>query len=132
MFDRILNMPLNEIWDRKKEGNNYFPGWKVCLPCAYNFTDSRLEKTCIPLVRVNDNYFMNTFFPSTITEWNKLYVSIRNSTSLHIFKGRLWQFVRPLENSVFTCHNPMGIKYFTRLRLGFSNQLHTFIWSLIF
>ena len=25
-----------------------------------------------PLVRVNNNYFMNTFFPSTRFEWNKL------------------------------------------------------------
>ena len=36
----------------------------------------------IPLVRLNNNYFRNTFFPSTITEWNKLDLSIRNSASL--------------------------------------------------
>ena len=47
----------------------------------------------IPLVRFNNNYFMNTFFLSTITEWNKLDLSIRNSTSLNIIKGRLLQFV---------------------------------------
>ena len=75
----------------------------------------------IPLVRVNNKYFMNTFFPSTITEWNKLDLSIRNSASLNVFKSRLLQFVRPLENSVFTCHNPIGIKYLTRPRLGFSH-----------
>ena len=75
----------------------------------------------IPLVRANTNYFMNTFFPSTITEWNKLDLSIRKSTSLNIFKSRLLRFVRPLENSVFTCHNPIGIKYLTRIRLGFSH-----------
>ena len=74
----------------------------------------------IPLVRVNNNYFISTFFPSTINEWNKLSLSIRNSTSLHIFKVKLLQFVRPLENSMFTCQNPIGIKYLTRLRLGFS------------
>ena len=39
----------------------------------------------IPLVRTNNNCFMNTFFPSTITEWNKLDMSIRISTSLNIF-----------------------------------------------
>ena len=38
----------------------------------------------------------------------------------NIFKSRLLRFVRPLENSVFTCHNPIGIKYVTRLMLGFS------------
>ena len=70
---------------------------------------------------------MNTFFPSTITEWNKLDLRIRNSASLNVFKGRLLQFVRPLENSVFTCHNPIGIKYLTRLRLGLSNlRYHKF------
>ena len=42
----------------------------------------------ILLVRVYNNYFMDTFFPSTITEGNKIDLSICNSTSLHIFKGR--------------------------------------------
>ena len=81
----------------------------------------------ISLVRVNNNYFMNTPFPSTITEWNKLDLSIRKSTSFNIFKSRLLRFVRPLENSVFTCHNPIGIKYLTRIRLGFSHlRYHKF------
>ena len=75
----------------------------------------------IPLVRVNNNYFLNTFFSSTITEQNKPNLSIRNSTSLSIFKGRLLQFVRPFENSLFTCHNPIGITYLTTLKLGFSH-----------
>ena len=42
----------------------------------------------IPLVRVNNNYFMSTFLSST-TEWNNLDLSVRNSVSLNIFKGRL-------------------------------------------
>ena len=62
---------------------------------------------------------MNTDFPSTITEWNKLDLSICNSTSLHIFKGKLLQFVRPLENSVFTFNNPIRINYLIKLRLEF-------------
>ena len=40
--------------------------------------------TNIPLVRVNKNYSLNTFFSSTITEWNKLGLDVRNSTSLNI------------------------------------------------
>ena len=78
---------------------------------------------------------MNTFFPSTITEWNKLDMSIRNSARLNIFKGRLLQFVRHLENSVFTCHNPIEIKYLARLTLGFSHLRyhkfkHGFLYAL--
>ena len=48
---------------------------------------------------------MNTFFPSTITAWNKLELNVRNSTSFNIFKGRLLQFVKSLENSAYNCHN---------------------------
>ena len=76
---------------------------------------------------------MNTFFPSTITEWNKLDLSIRKSTSLNIFKSlnilnRLLRFLRPLENSVFTWHNSIGIKYLTRIRLGLSHlRYHKFL-----
>ena len=45
----------------------------------------------------------------------------------NIFKRRLLRFVKPLENSVFTCHNPIGIKYLTRIRLGFSHlRYHKF------
>ena len=81
----------------------------------------------IPLVRVNNNYLMNTFFSSTISDWNKLKLSIRNSTSVNVFKGRLLKFVRPSENSVSTSHNLIGTKYLTRLRLGFSHlRYHKF------
>ena len=61
---------------------------------------------------------MKNFFPSTITEWNKLDLGICNSTSINIFKDRLLQFLKLLGNSVYKCHNPIGIKYLTRLRLG--------------
>ena len=54
---------------------------------------------------------MDAFFPSAISEWNKLDLSIHNPTILNVFKVRLLQLVRPLENSVFACHNPIGIKY---------------------
>ena len=75
---------------------------------------------------------MNTFFPSMITEWNKLDLIICNTTSLNIFKGKLLQFVRPLKSILFTCHNPIGIKYLTRLRLGFSHlRYHKFKHSFL-
>ena len=83
---------------------------------------TRRYTNIIPSVRVSDNYFMNTFLPSTITtKWNKLDLSICNSIQL---KCRLLQFLRPLENSVFTCHNPIGTKYLTRLRPRFSHLLY--------
>ena len=36
----------------------------------------------IPLVTVDTNYFMNIFFPSTITEWNKLDLNLNKLDQL--------------------------------------------------
>ena len=56
-----------------------------------------------------------------MTEWNKLELNIRNSTSLNTFKNKLLNFIRPCANSIFDIHNPLGIKLLTRLRLGLSH-----------
>ena len=37
------------------------------------------------------------------------------------FKKRILKFIRPLPNSTFNIHNPLGIKYLTRIRVGFSH-----------
>ena len=58
---------------------------------------------------------------STIIEWNKLNHNIRNSSSLSIFRTSILKFIRPSANSLFNCHNPKGIKFITRLRLGLSH-----------
>ena len=38
----------------------------------------------IPSVRVNNNYFMDNFFPYTITEYSKLDLIIRSSTNMYM------------------------------------------------
>ena len=38
-----------------------------------------------------------------------------------LFEKRLLEFIRPEANSIFNTHSPMGIKYLTKLRLGFSH-----------
>ena len=75
----------------------------------------------IPPIKVRHNYFKNSFFPSAISEWNKLDLNIRNSASLNTFKNKLLNFIRPCANSIFDIHNPLGIKLLTRLRLGLSH-----------
>ena len=40
---------------------------------------------------------------------NRIKQLIYKRNSFNIFKSRLLRFVRPLENSVFTCHNPMEL-----------------------
>ena len=75
----------------------------------------------IPSIFVKHDYFKNSFFPSAITEWNKLDCHIKNSDSFAIFKKIILEFIRPKPNSTFNIHNPLGIKYLTRLRVGFSH-----------
>ena len=65
--------------------------------------------------------FKNSFFPSTLKDWLSLYVSIRNSESITIFKSRLLSFIRPSQSNVYNIFDPSGLKLFTRLRLGFSH-----------
>ena len=55
------------------------------------------------------NFFKNTFFPSTILEWNKLDPTLRNSASYNVFKNSILKFIRSSPNKIFQCHNPKGI-----------------------
>ena len=85
----------------------------------------KLKKFCqnlanIPSLIFKHNFFKNTFFPSTILEWNKLDPSLRNSASYNVFKNSILKFIRPFPNKIFQCHNAKGIKLVTRLRLGLS------------
>ena len=75
----------------------------------------------IPLLNANHNFFKNSFFPSTIIEWNKLDSGLRKAESLSLFKTNILKFIRPSPNSVYNCHNPKGLKFITRLRLGLSH-----------
>ena len=72
----------------------------------------------IPAILVRHDYFKNSFFPSAISERNKLDWKIRNSKNPSIFKKILLNFKRPCPNSIFDIHNSYGNKLLTRLRPG--------------
>ena len=85
------------------------------------------HKNSVPLFNVKHDYFKNSFFPSTVIEWNKLDSNIRNSESLALFKKRILAFIRPSTSSTFQCYNPKGLKLITRQRLGLSHlRFHKF------
>ena len=67
------------------------------------------------------DFFRNSFFPSTIKEWNNLDPQIKISKSISIFKSNILKFIRSTPNNVYYCHNTKGIKLLTRLRLGLSH-----------
>ena len=74
-----------------------------------------------PFLKQNIFFSKTLFFPSTISEWNKLDPNHRNSESFLAFKKNILQFIRPTANSVYNCHNPKGIKLITRFLLGLSH-----------
>ena len=75
----------------------------------------------ISFFKTRHSFFKNSFFPSTIIEWNNLDHNIRNSSSFNIFRRSILKFFRPSANSFFNCHNLKGIKFITRMRLGLSH-----------
>ena len=83
-----------------------------------NYNTRNTDK--ITTFHTKHNFLKNSFFPSTVFEWNKLDPNLRSAASLSVFKKNLLKFIRPSPNSVFNCHNCKGIKYLTRLRLGLS------------
>ena len=67
--------------------------------------------TNIPLFKTNHIFLKNSFFPSTIIEWNNLDPKLRKSDTYGTFKNTILKFLRPSPNSVFKCHNPQEIKF---------------------
>ena len=92
----------------------------------YSTRSSQIDN--ISNIKTRSNFFRNSFFPSTITECNKLDRDIRNSDSLNVFKLSLLKFVRPVANSAFEINNPYGLKLLTRLRLGLSHLRYHKFW----
>ena len=79
-------------------------------------------------MKAKRNFFKNSFFPSTVIEWNKLYLNICNSESLTSFKSNVLKLIPFSKNSIFLCNNPKGIRLLIRLRLG-SSQLRDHIFK---
>ena len=75
----------------------------------------------IPAIHTRHNYFKNSFFPSTVSEWNNLDCKIRNSEVSQFLKKNLLNLIRPCANSIFNIHNPYRIKLLTRLWFGLSH-----------
>ena len=101
--------------------NQKSPSYLFNLIANLNRVRQTRHSNNIPAIHTRHNYFHNSFFPSTISQWNNLDCKIRNSGSLSIFKKNLLNFIRPCANSIFNIHNPYGIKLLTRLRVGISH-----------
>ena len=55
----------------------------------------------IPCFKMSHNLFKNSFFPSTIIEWNNLDSTLRNSKNFVDFKNNILKFIGPSPSNVF-------------------------------
>ena len=66
------------------------------------------------------NIFKHSFFPWTITEWNKLDSQFRKAT-YNACRKHLLKSIRPLSKPIYVINNPPGVQILIRLRLGLSH-----------
>ena len=107
-------------WFRKlchfyKIFNDKSPSYLFNLIPNFNKVHNTRLSYNIPTTKVKQEYFKNSFFPSAISEWNKLDFKIRNSTTLITFKKNLINFIRSSANNIFDIHNLLGIKLFNKI-----------------
>ena len=67
------------------------------------------------------NSFKYSFFPFCVREWNKLDNTLRDAESIKQFKSMLKNFVSLNQRSLFSIHDPVGVKLLTMLRLQFTH-----------
>ena len=72
----------------------------------------------IATIYCRTDVFKYSYFPNTILEWNKLYMQIRRSGSFLFFKNSLLKTGQPTAKPTYNIHNPIGLKFLTRLRLA--------------
>ena len=110
LFD--IHRPNHRRWWRLGDEPSIFPTkfitgdkggwWSLSLPWE-------------PSLNTNHN------FPTTIIEWNELDPGLRKAENLSVFKSDILKFIPPSPNCVYNCHNPNGLKFIRRLRLGLNH-----------
>ena len=100
----------------KKEAPNYLTTFIPKCEAAI-----RTRNNNFPTYKCRTDCFKYSFFPSTLKDWSRLDINIRNSESISLFKSRLLSFVRPNQSNICNIFDPIGLKLLTRLRLGLSH-----------
>ena len=98
----------------KNQSPSYW--YNIILTAGTHYTFRNLVK--IPYLQTKHNFFKHSFFPSVIIEWSKLDPSLRRYNSYNVFKSDTLKIMQPSSNSIFDCHNPIGINYITRIQFG--------------
>ena len=72
----------------------------------------------IPFLKTEHKFIKKKILPSFIIEWNDLDRAIRAIYSFSTFKESILHLIQLSPNSVYNFHNPKGIKFIARIKLG--------------
>ena len=71
--------------------------------------------------------FKSSFYPDSLSEWNKLDPTKGDSSSVNVFKKKFFSISRPPAKSVYGIRDPKGVAYLTQLKVGLSKlNFHKF------
>ena len=105
-------------WSRRlilfyKMMNNLLPKYTTDpVPQLQQLHYSLRNQDVIGRIWARTEKFKSSFYPHSLSEWNKLDPEIRESSFVRVQKRKLFIQVRPPANSVYGIHNPKGISYF--------------------
>ena len=100
----------------KKEDTNYLIN--LITKCEAGF---RTRNNNLPTYNCRKDCFDYSFSPSTLNDWFRLDIDIRNSESISLFKSRLLSFIRPNQSNRYNISDPIRLKLLPCLRLGLSH-----------
>ncbi len=63
---------------------------------------------------------MNSFFPDAVKIWNNIGEEFHSCNSIEIFKNNINKLIRPPSKSIYSVHDPKGLKHIFQLRIGLS------------
>ena len=101
--------------------NNLLPGYlKNEIPEDIpHLHDTRHHRDCWITTRTNK--YKYSFFPHSVNAWSSLSNLVKSSPSVGIFKRRYMDFYQVTAKPTYGIHNPVGLRYLSRLRVGLSH-----------
>ena len=93
----------------------------VNLRSTSNYQTRSANKNNLQEYSCRTESFKHSFFPFCVREWNKLDNTIQDAESIKQFKLMLKNFFSLNQRSLFSIHEPVGVKLLTRLWQQFSH-----------
>ena len=118
-FYKIVNGLLPEyLWSYLKIVNGLLPEYLYSylkFPSQENYPLISASTTEINPIPSRSKTCRKTLSPHCINQWNNPKPEVRNAKQIWVFKKII--ITEKKKNSLFSIHNPVGVKLLTRLRL---------------